>query len=107
MLKILHTPSVKDAFMSAQFSLSGLSKASQALVFAICFAAGSSMTPGRVKSSFNEEKHVLLKRLRFAVEQALARANFMGTNDMVTLQALVLFLVSGSQISRGVGSDVG
>lgn len=95
LLKILHAPSVKDAFMSAQFSLAGLNKASQALIFAICFAAGSSMSSERTKSSFNEDKDVLMRRLRFAVEQALARANFMSTNEIVTLQAMVLFLVRG------------
>ncbi|RFU30743.1 hypothetical protein B7463_g5617, partial [Scytalidium lignicola] len=92
MLKFLHIPSIKDSFMSAQFSLDGLSRPSQALIFAICFSAVASMSPDGVKSKFGEEKDILFQRLRFAVEQALARANFMGTNELVTLQALVLFL---------------
>ncbi|KAH8805765.1 fungal-specific transcription factor domain-containing protein [Xylogone sp. PMI_703] len=92
LLRILHVPSVQNAFMSAQFGLDGINKASQALIFAICFAAAASMSPENVISQFEEKKDDLLQRLRFAVEQALARADFMGTNDFITLQALVLFL---------------
>lgn len=39
------------------------------------------------------EKDVLLKQYRFGVEQALARAGFLNTEEIVTVQALVLFLV--------------
>lgn len=39
------------------------------------------------------EKDVLLKRYRFGTEQALARADFLNTNEIVTVQAFVLFLV--------------
>lgn len=41
----------------------------------------------------NAEKGYLLKRYRFAVEQALAKARFLDTSEIVTLQAFVLFLV--------------
>lgn len=38
-------------------------------------------------------KSRLLKQYRFGVEQALARASLLNTNDIVTVQAFVLFLV--------------
>lgn len=41
----------------------------------------------------NAEKEYLLRRYRFAVEQALARARFLDTSEIVTLQAFALFLV--------------
>ena len=39
------------------------------------------------------EKTYLLKQYRFGVEQALARAGFLNTTEIVTVQAFVLFLV--------------
>lgn len=41
----------------------------------------------------NAEKEYLLRRYRFAVEQSLARAKFLDTSEIVTLQAFALFLV--------------
>jgi hypothetical protein len=41
----------------------------------------------------NSEKEYLLRRYRFAVEQALAKARFLDTAEIVTLQAFVIFLV--------------
>jgi len=38
-------------------------------------------------------KDTLLKQYRFGVEQSLARASFLNTNEIVTVQAFVLFLV--------------
>lgn len=43
--------------------------------------------------NFNAEKSELLQRYRFALEQALARSNFMTTPDLTVAQALLLFLV--------------
>jgi hypothetical protein len=46
-----------------------------------------------VKKSFGVEKDYLVKQYRFGVEQALAKAGFLNTNEIVTVQAFVLFLV--------------
>lgn len=43
--------------------------------------------------NFNADKSELLQRYRFALEQALARSNFMTTPDLTVAQALLLFLV--------------
>ena len=47
----------------------------------------------KVRTSLGVEKEVLIKKYRFGVEQALARASFLNTNEIVTVQAFVLFLV--------------
>jgi hypothetical protein len=47
----------------------------------------------QVQTNFGIEKEPLLKQYRFGVEQALAKASFLNTNEIVTVQALVLFLV--------------
>lgn len=45
-----------------------------------------------MRNDLGLEKDLLLKQYRFGTEQALARANFLDTNEIVTLQAFVLFL---------------
>ncbi len=47
----------------------------------------------QVRTNFGVEKAYLIKQYRFGVEQALARAGFLNTNEIVTVQAFVLFLV--------------
>ena len=47
----------------------------------------------KVQTNFGVEKESLLKQYRFGVEQALARASFLNTDEIVTVQAFVLFLV--------------
>ncbi|OAL27101.1 hypothetical protein AYO22_03732 [Fonsecaea multimorphosa] len=41
---------------------------------------------------FQEERLALLDRYRFAVQQALARANFLSSRTIVTLQSLLIYL---------------
>lgn len=47
----------------------------------------------QVRTNFGVEKDYLEKQYRFGVEQALAKAGFLNTNEIVTVQAFVLFLV--------------
>jgi len=48
---------------------------------------------GQVKTNFGTEKSVLLQQYRFALEQALAKANFIISPDLTSAQAFLLFLV--------------
>lgn len=64
----------------------------EALLFTIYYTVVTSMTQEEVKSNFDTDKTTLLARYRFGVEQALSRADFLSTTEVVTLQALVLFL---------------
>lgn len=46
-----------------------------------------------MKLNFNAERDTLIAQYRFAVEQALAKANFLGDPDLTLCQAFLLFLV--------------
>jgi hypothetical protein len=46
-----------------------------------------------VQTNFGSAKDKLLSQYRFAVEQSLARADYLNTSDIAVLQAFVLFLV--------------
>lgn len=65
----------------------------QALMFAMYFAAITSLTAEECMVIFREQKQQLLARYRFGTEQALVQADILNSMEMVTLQALVIYLV--------------
>lgn len=65
----------------------------EVLMFAIYFSVTMSMSPENVFGSFGEAKSVLSARYRYGFEKALARADFLKTQDIMVVQALVIFLV--------------
>ncbi|KAJ2897442.1 transcriptional regulatory protein [Zalerion maritima] len=93
LVKILHIPTMNKLIRDMRANMDSLTPATEALMFSIYYAAITSMDASEVKSTCNAEKSSLLMQYRFALEQALAKANFLTSPDMVVLQALVLFLV--------------
>jgi hypothetical protein len=66
----------------------------EALKFAIYYAAATTLNAEQCIKQLGEEKSTLLIRYRSSIELALARADFVNTLELSTLQALVIFLVS-------------
>ena len=91
--KVLHIPTIEPTVLRAASHLSNLSKGFEALLFAIYYGAVTSSNASDCTVKFGEEKNVLLARYRFAIEQALARANFLTTEEIVVVQAFVIFLI--------------
>ncbi|KAE8155073.1 hypothetical protein BDV25DRAFT_126220 [Aspergillus avenaceus] len=67
-------------------------RASEAIMFAVYFAAVTSLKPSECELRLGEDRCSALQRHRFAAQQALARAEFLQTRDPLVLQAAVLFL---------------
>lgn len=93
LVKVLHIPTFDRTIMEASSNLANLPRALEALMFTIYYGAVTSLSGEDCLARFGEGKPVLLARYRFAIEQALARANFLITEQIVVLQALVLFLM--------------
>ncbi|KAL1901036.1 hypothetical protein Sste5346_002102 [Sporothrix stenoceras] len=92
-VKILHIPTTSKVIRDARTNLDNISPAAEALMFAIYYAAVNSLEESEIQTNFMAEKNVLVNKYRFALEQALAKANFLISSDLVTLQAFVLLLV--------------
>lgn len=94
-VKILHGPSLRRYFVegSGEIDCSPGPKGWDALKFAIYYTATTSLTPDECFQQLGEDKSVLVRSMRFSTELALARADFVNTEDMSTLQAMVLYLV--------------
>jgi hypothetical protein len=93
LVKVIHAPSMEPTILQAKDRLDKIHRGLETLMFAIYYGAVTSMWEEECRAFFGEEKSVLLSRYRFGVEQALARADFLQTDEMVVLQAFVLFLI--------------
>jgi hypothetical protein len=95
-ITIIHKPALRGLIQKAGTGPEELDRGSEALAFSVYFAAISSMTPEQCLARLGESHATLVKKYRFAVEQALARAGFLQTHKLVVLQAAVLFLTCAS-----------
>ena len=97
LIKIVHQPTLQRAIEEAIPDIDHIPRGLEALMFAIYGAALLSMHDGECQAIFGEARSVLQSRYSLGVRRSLTRAHFMGTSDMVVLQALVIYLVSHDQ----------
>ncbi|KAL7945199.1 fungal-specific transcription factor domain-containing protein [Trichoderma barbatum] len=93
LVKILHVPTMEAVLREARRNPEKLTPGNETLVFAVYFAAVVTLDEGDVQTNFGTGKDELLAQFRFAVEQSLAKANFLNTSDVTVVQALTLFLL--------------
>lgn len=93
LVKVLHIPTHEPIVLDAFAHLDKVGRGLETLLFAIYYGAATSTTPEDCLARWGEDRSVLLARYRFGLEQALARANFLYCDEVVILQAFVVFLV--------------
>jgi hypothetical protein len=92
--KLIHTPTVQKDLFDASSNLDSISKSMEALMFAIYSTAVASMSDEECLNIIGQTKAVLQAKNQFATKQALLKAEFIKSSDLVVLQAYALFLVS-------------
>ncbi|KAK4154716.1 fungal-specific transcription factor domain-containing protein [Chaetomidium leptoderma] len=92
-LKVIHVPSMSKLIKALRHNFDSLTPSTEALMFSIYYASITSLDEDEVKANFGTEKEVLIQKYRFAVEQALAKAEFITKPDFTVVQAFMLFLV--------------
>ncbi|ROW07771.1 hypothetical protein VMCG_03388 [Cytospora schulzeri] len=93
LIKILHKPTVEEAFyrfMSSPVD-NPLGRETEALFFAMYFAAVTSLQPEMCKALLGEDRGLLVVQFRQAAEYALARADYLNSTSLETLQAFTLY----------------
>ena len=93
--KILHKPTVTTIITRITENpeaLERLEKGKEALIFAIYFSAATSMTDEELEAGLGSNKKTMMARYRQAAENTLMNANFLSTQEFVTLQAFLLYL---------------
>lgn len=91
-LPIFHLPTLSRMYWDAIAAVDSLDKNVEAVVFAIYYAAVISMSSEQCIAMLGLTREAAVERYRFAVEQAIARADLLNTQSMVLIQAVVLFL---------------
>lgn len=91
-IKLLHIPHYGKMISQASLDLDHVSKPIEVLMFTIYFAAITTLSTDDCILQLGLEKQAALRKYRFAVEQALARAGFLNTQELLVLQSLLLFL---------------
>ena len=91
-VKVLHMPTAEPSLLAHADGLDKLPRGLEVLFFAVYYGTITSLSPVECLENFGEERCVLLERYQFGVQQGLARANFLITEEIVVLQAFTLFL---------------
>ncbi|KAI1371338.1 fungal-specific transcription factor domain-containing protein [Hypoxylon crocopeplum] len=92
LVRIFHMPTTVRIYWDAVASLDSLDKNTEALLFAIYYSAVISMQPEQCIKMLGVTREAALEKYRFAVEQAMARADLLNTQSIILLQAAVLYL---------------
>ena len=98
--KVVHVPTLRPAIQKAASNIETIPRSFEALMFAIYSAAIMTLKEEECMQNFCEPRKPLLSRYISATEAALSRAKFMGTTNLVILQALVLHLLSVRDLSE-------
>ena len=95
MFKVLHIPSFQMLVTNTITDLDRIpaGDSSEALLFAVYYAATTTLTERECLAVLENGKETLLAQYRTGVERALSNADFLRRCDLRSLQALTIFLV--------------
>jgi hypothetical protein len=93
LVKVLHIPTFEPVLYDAVAHNDKVGKGLEALLFAIYYGAVTSTTAEDCIQRWGEDRTTLLNRYRVGLEQGLARANFLYCDEIIVLQAFVVFLI--------------
>jgi len=93
LIKMLHLPTMRDQIYALKDNPGKSSKAMEVLLFAIYYGAITSLTDEECLETSGETRPVLQSRYRFGIEQGLAKASFLVTEEIIVLQAFILYLM--------------
>jgi hypothetical protein len=93
LMKVLHVPTVEPLILHAAKNLDLVAQRLQPLMFAIYFSVVLSLSELECLQLLGGKKDNLLRSYKSAMDQALAQTAFLETEEMIVLQAFVIFLV--------------
>ncbi|KAF2638808.1 hypothetical protein P280DRAFT_470847 [Massarina eburnea CBS 473.64] len=93
LVKVLHIPTFEPVLLDAVQHPESVPKSIEPLMFAIYYGSVTSTMPEDCIAKWGETRDELLNKYRFGLEQALSRANFLYCDEMIILQAFVVFMI--------------
>ncbi|PLB45044.1 hypothetical protein P170DRAFT_513118 [Aspergillus steynii IBT 23096] len=95
LIKIFHAPTLQRQVMNLVRGRRNNGYPDECLMFAIYYSAILTMDAVGCQEELEEDKEELLNRYRTGVEKALLKADFVNTQGLSVLQALVIYLICG------------
>jgi hypothetical protein len=99
LMKLLHIPTFWSTLTNALQSPRDMSKGLEALIFAFYLATTTSLDDNECCCLLGEPKLIICARYNTAARQALVKASLLKTSSLMTLQAYLLFIVSGIYVT--------
>lgn len=95
MFKVLHIPTLQDIVTGAIANVGDIPSGDyvEALLFAMYYAAVTTLSYEQCLQHFKDGKDTLLAKYRAGTEAALSNADFLNSTEHGTLQALIILLV--------------
>lgn len=93
MMKMLHLPSLFATLTPAVESPGSAGRSIEAAIFCFCLATMSTMAENQFSQVYGQTKDSLIYKQRRLARQSLTNARFMENPDLLTFQALCLYLV--------------
>ena len=106
LFKLLHRPTTLSLIYTATQNKKNITKGQEALLFAIYFAAVTSLTDDECSRSLAYRKQDLVAKTKTGIEKALSNANFLDTTDMTVLQAFLIYLVGPRYLRPSTRADL-
>jgi len=92
--KIIHVPTLQPYVAEAITRSPNVPKGVEALLFSIFLMAAIALTPDECQSLLGQSREEALQRYSKGVRLTLLRMNFLKSNDLTTLQALLIYVIS-------------
>ncbi|KAG4444018.1 hypothetical protein IFR05_000478 [Cadophora sp. M221] len=92
MIKIFHLPTTQAAVYAAIKNPNESGADTNALVFSIYFASTASLGHNGLANILGNDKNTALNHFKRGLEQSLAESRFLDTPNLVTLQAITLYI---------------
>lgn len=95
LFKIVYKPQVDKLISCAVANAGSIDPASHCLLLGIWLASAFTMSPQECLDLHGKPKSVSVQHYRHGLEDALSQARWMTTQEMMVLQAIILYLVCG------------
>ncbi|KAH8805242.1 fungal-specific transcription factor domain-containing protein [Xylogone sp. PMI_703] len=95
-VRVLHKPTIERNLNLVKDAVQDLpnerKRLCESLMFSVYYAAITSLSNAQCEEMFKEGREALLHKYRFALQQALAKAQFLSSHHLNTLQAIIIYL---------------
>ncbi|TVY83010.1 Aurofusarin cluster transcription factor aurR2 [Lachnellula suecica] len=98
LVKIFHAPTVQQTILDACGNLQNISRPTEALMFSIYFLAITSLNNADCQNLFGESRQALVAKYCHATQQALMNAKFLRSMNLLTLDALTIYILGVRRI---------